>query len=58
MICFTNDTPLTRITKLSDLLDRVFARVYTIEMSPPDETAFQEFEEEYMKIKNGERPTP
>ena len=58
MICFTNDTPLTRATKLSDLLDRVFSKIHTIELELDDESAFNDFEEEYIAIKNGKDTAP
>lgn len=54
MICITNDTALRRATKLTDLLDRVFEHIHSLELPAHAETVVDDFEEEYIKINNGE----
>jgi len=50
MICFTSDTPLRRVEHLTKLLEEVFEHIHSIELSPPDESKIDDFEERFMEI--------
>ena len=50
MICITNDTPLRRVGKLTNLIDKIFEKIYK-EVENPE--TFAALEEEYLDIKKG-----
>ena len=57
MICFTNDTPLRRAGEYEALLQKMFDHIHSMssELLAYDESKIQEFEEEFLTIRNPEK---
>lgn len=57
MICFTSDTPLRRAGEYEALLQKMFDHIHSMssELLAYDESKIQEFEEEFLTIRNPEK---